>query len=178
MLDDVVGAAERGEDVHETKHLHLERFVPHRESHHLLVETGFAEDRFGMLIDQLENSLATPFDGGLQGAHRARIKRLAPFGKAGDTSGEKDAWASGEENVQRPTFNVSMKKKAYEASFSYLDVGCFILSAGLETAYPERAVLNGKLPPASRTFLFVGAYGSERTTRRQTAHSDARSVPN
>jgi hypothetical protein len=36
------------------------------------------------LIDQLENSLPATFDGGLQGAHRARIKRGVAFGKAVD----------------------------------------------------------------------------------------------
>ena len=53
------------QDIDEAKHLHLETLVAHRESHHPLIESGFAEERLGMLIDQVENAFVPPFDIGL-----------------------------------------------------------------------------------------------------------------
>jgi hypothetical protein len=69
MPNDVGGPPKRREDVDEAEHLHLKNFVAPRESHHALVETGFGENRFRMLIDELENLLAAPFDFALQDAH-------------------------------------------------------------------------------------------------------------
>ena len=66
MLDDFSGTAEGCEHVDETKHLHFEMLVAHRESHHALVKPGLAENRFGMLIDELKNASAAPLDFQLQ----------------------------------------------------------------------------------------------------------------
>ena len=44
----------------------LKCLVPHRERHHPLIKSGFAEDRFRVLIDQVENLLAAPFHGDLK----------------------------------------------------------------------------------------------------------------
>ena len=60
VLHDIAAAMERGEHIDETKHLDLEMFVAHGKRHHALVETGLAEKRFGMPIDELENALAAP----------------------------------------------------------------------------------------------------------------------
>ncbi len=73
VADDFVRVAERGEHVHEAEHLHLEVLVLHRERHHALVEAGFAENGFGMLIDELENFLAAPLGFRLQGTHGRTI---------------------------------------------------------------------------------------------------------
>jgi hypothetical protein len=43
--------------------------VAHRERHHPLIKTGFAEKRLRMLIDQIEYAFAASFDFGLQSAH-------------------------------------------------------------------------------------------------------------
>ena len=60
VLHDIAAAMERREHIDKTKHLDLEMFVAHGERHHALIETGFAEKRFGMPIDELKNALATP----------------------------------------------------------------------------------------------------------------------
>ena len=54
-------ATQRGEHINEAEHLHLEMLVPHRERHHPLIKAGFAENRFGIPIDELKNTLAAPF---------------------------------------------------------------------------------------------------------------------
>ena len=72
MLDDVAGAAQGREHIDEAEHLHLEMLVPHRERHHPLVKAGFAENRFRIPINQLENSPAALFDLALEGTHRHR----------------------------------------------------------------------------------------------------------
>ena len=73
MLDDVAAAMQRSEHINETEHLHLEMFVPHRERHHPLIETGFAEKRFGISIDELKNTLAAAFRFKLERTHCAMI---------------------------------------------------------------------------------------------------------
>ena len=60
VLHDLTAAVERCEHIDETKHLDLEMFVAHGERHHALIETGLAEKRFGMAIDELKNALAAP----------------------------------------------------------------------------------------------------------------------
>ena len=66
MLHDVAAATERGEHIDKAKHLHLEMLVAHRERHHALIETGLAENRFRMPIDELKNALAAPLGFKLQ----------------------------------------------------------------------------------------------------------------
>jgi len=48
-------------------------FVAHRERHHSLVKTGFAEERLWVLVDELENAFAAPFDFCLQSAHTQKL---------------------------------------------------------------------------------------------------------
>ena len=69
MLDDIAGAAERREHVHEAEHLHFERLVAHRESHHALIKAGLAENRFGIAVDQIENAPAPLLNLFLQRTH-------------------------------------------------------------------------------------------------------------
>src|SRR5205807_1780611 len=81
MLDDVMRAAERREDIDEAEHLHFEMFVSHRERHHPLVKASLTEDRFRILVDQVENLLATLLDLALQRTHGAILKPPFRFGK-------------------------------------------------------------------------------------------------
>jgi len=62
MLHDVRAAAERSEHVDETEHLHFEMFVAHREFHHPLIESGLAENRFRIAINQIKDVGAASFD--------------------------------------------------------------------------------------------------------------------
>src|ERR1700736_1275150 len=73
MLDDIGAAMERRQNIDEAEQLDLEMLVPHRERHHPLIKTGFAEERFGMLIDQIEYAFAASFDFRLQSAHNQKV---------------------------------------------------------------------------------------------------------
>jgi predicted transcriptional regulator len=54
VLDDIARAPQRRKHVNKTEHLHLECLVTHGERHHALVKAGLAEDRFGVLVDEVE----------------------------------------------------------------------------------------------------------------------------
>ncbi len=82
VLDDVARAPERREHIDEAEHLHLEMLVPHRERHHPLVKAGLGENRFGIPVDQLENSFASLLDLALQRTHGAILTPPLRFGKA------------------------------------------------------------------------------------------------
>jgi len=43
--------------------------VPHRKRHHALIEASFAEERFRMFIDEVENPLAARFNFVLERTH-------------------------------------------------------------------------------------------------------------
>jgi hypothetical protein len=69
MLYDIRAATQRSENVDEPEHLYFEMFITHRELHHALIETGLAENRFRVAIDQVKDLHAAALDLGLDGTH-------------------------------------------------------------------------------------------------------------
>ena len=69
VTHDFAAPVERRQNIDKPKHLDLEMFIAHRERHHPLVKAGFAENRLGVLVYQLENALTAGFDFVLQRAH-------------------------------------------------------------------------------------------------------------
>src|SRR5205823_5779870 len=82
MLHDVGAAAERCEHIDETEHLHFEMFVAHRKLHHPLIESGLAENRFRMAIDQIKDLGAASLNLGLQETHVRIVNRASLLGKS------------------------------------------------------------------------------------------------
>src|ERR1043165_9440913 len=74
--------AERRQNVDEPKHLDLEMLVAHRKRHHALVKSGLAKDRFGVLVDQLEDLQPALFDLLLQRTHRPNPKAGSGVGQS------------------------------------------------------------------------------------------------
>src|ERR1700719_1960070 len=69
MSHDLAAVMKRGQYIDKSEHLDFEMLVPHRELHHALVKSGFAEKRLGMSVDQIENFSPTLHDFGLERTH-------------------------------------------------------------------------------------------------------------
>jgi hypothetical protein len=57
-------------------------FVAHRKLHHPLIESGLAENRFRMAIDQIKDLGAASLNLGLQEIHVRIVNRASPLGKS------------------------------------------------------------------------------------------------
>ncbi len=82
MSHDVAAVMKRRQHIDKSEHLDFEILVPHREFHHALVKSGFAEKRLGMPIDQIENFSPTLSDFSLERTHFQTLLLRFGLGKA------------------------------------------------------------------------------------------------
>jgi hypothetical protein len=69
MLNNLIGAPQRGQDIDKAKQLHLKLLVAHGERHQPLIKSRLAEKWLWMLIDQFEDATAAPLDFALEHLH-------------------------------------------------------------------------------------------------------------
>ena len=74
---------ERGENSHKAKQLQFELLIAHREGHQSLIESGLAEKRLGIFIDQLEDAPAALLDFALERRHFTKLVRPHALSKDG-----------------------------------------------------------------------------------------------